>query len=501
MGPAVIDGGEIDAPAPNMSVQPPGPMPAQGAAPAVIDGGEIDAPARVTIPGNRFDLHQVSGGGVIPEHEKDFRAPTLKRAQDVRNAMAGAAIDRVGGRNVDMAQQEYDLALDQERAARVRESAAQQSIAERDEELAQRQHDFDSTVKQLGKLGQIDRGRVYASMSTPQKISGFIELALSGFTKAPSMILKKIDDDVKAQEFAYTAMRDTAHAKQSAFSMAMQKYQNLDVARAAARAAMIDVTQAQFAQLSAKWKGTESANRADMAFAALGDERMQQIGQAMHLIPAQVRGRMWRDENGVLYDENQARAHAEKVRERNFLNNQEITKGGIQLSVADANNTAALAKEQASHSKDDRALMVQLPNGDVVRAPSAIQADKLREVARAKYSADRLVESALEIRKDPLWSAKPSKVLLLKQIGKNLVFAQKNKEGLGAISGSDMDLSEGSTGDPASMKFGTEEVLKSFQTSTDAGLHEFVKTFPDAAPSAKGQLEGEAAADFKPSKK
>ena len=80
------------------------------------------------------------------------------------------------------------------------------------------------------RLGQIDHGRFQASRSTGQKIAGALEVMLSGFTGGQSMI-RRIDDDIKAQEFAYMAGRDAVNAKQSAFSAAMQKYQNANAAR------------------------------------------------------------------------------------------------------------------------------------------------------------------------------------------------------------------------------------------------------------------------------
>ncbi len=323
----------------------PPPPPAEPAPPTTLAGPPPPPPP----PGNQYPLVAAGGGGMSKAYERELRGPSLRGAQEHRNQFSEQTIDRVGERNQDMAEREYAFALDQERQARAREAAAQQSFAERDEEMSQRQADFDGTVKQLGKMGTIDRDRWWASRSTPQKIAGFIELALSGFNRAPSMIMKRIDDDVKAQEFAYYATRDTAQAKQTAFAMAMQKYQHADAARAAARAAAIDVTQAQLAQVQAKWKGTDAANKADLALAALQDEKMMQIASGIQFIPSQYQGRRFIDpRTGLIYSEAEAKAMSAKVDERSEARQMETAKVGGQLLVEGAKGEADLQKALAT---------------------------------------------------------------------------------------------------------------------------------------------------------
>ncbi len=340
-------GMSVAGPPPPMATDGPPPAPAgPPPPPAVVP------PAGARSGGNEYPLLAVPGGGVIPEHEFDRRGPSLKGAQGVRNVASEQTIDRVNDRNQGMADQEYGLALDQERQARAREAALQQSFAERDEEMAQRQADFDGAVKQMGKLGTIDRDRFWASRTTGQKIAGIIELACSGFNRAPSLLMKRIDDDVKAQEFAYHATRDTAQAKQTAYSMAMQKYQNADAARAMSRAAAMETVQAQFAQVSAKWKGTEAANRADMASAALQDEKMMQIANGIQFIPAQSVGRRFFDpRTGLTYSEQEAKAMSGKVDERDFDNRKTVATIGGNLAVADAHAQTELQKAQLARAE------------------------------------------------------------------------------------------------------------------------------------------------------
>jgi len=255
-----------------------------------------------------FDLVPKMGGS-SPAYEADLRGPTLRNAQDVRQDTYASTIGAVGERNARAADNEYQMAVSQERAARLREAAYQQSLAEQDEELQARQDDFDQTARQLSRLGQIDHGRFWASRSTGQKIAGALEVMLSGFTGGQSMIQKRIDDDIKAQEFAYMAGRDAVNAKQSAFSAAMQKYQNANAARLAARVASQDVVAAQLGQIAALNKGNETGNRALEALAQLSNDRMLMTQQAIKLMPAQSGGRYWMDpQTGLIYNETEAKA-------------------------------------------------------------------------------------------------------------------------------------------------------------------------------------------------
>lgn len=278
--------------------------------------------------------------------ERELRGPSLLAAQGHRNQFSEDTIQGIGERNEAMAQEEYGQALEAERGARDREQAMQQSVLERQDEMAERQADFDATARQLSKQGQLDRGRFWASRSTGQKIAGAVELLLAGFRGAPSIVQKRIDDDVKAQEFAFYATRDTAQAKQTAFQMAMQKYQNADAARAMARVAALDTVQAQLAQVSAKWKGTEAANKADLAMAALQDEKMMQIAQGIQFVPSQYRGRMFIDpRTGLTYSESEAKALDRQMVERNFKRQEKAADVGGQLLVEGAKGDAAMQRE------------------------------------------------------------------------------------------------------------------------------------------------------------
>lgn len=335
-----------------MSVMGPTSSQAPPPPPAPPPPSPVAVPTGARSGGNEYPLIGV-GGGAVPAHEVERRGPTLRAAQGNLNEVTQETISNARGRNQLAAEDEYAMALDQERAARSRELAMQQSLAERDEEMAQRQADFDTTVKQLGKMGTVDRDRFWASRSTGQKIAGFIEMALAGFNRAPSLIQKRIDDDVKAQEFAYYATRDTANAKQTAFAQMMQKYQNADAARAAARAGALDTVQAQLMQLGAKWKGTEAANRADAAFAELQNQKVAQIANGIQFMPAQNAGRRFIDpRTGLVYSEAEAKALSAKVDERDFENRKQTAGIGGQLAVEEAKAANEIAKTQAGKADE-----------------------------------------------------------------------------------------------------------------------------------------------------
>ena len=350
-----------------VSRAPPAMSQAPVAPPVGVEPGPAPPPPPQPGPDpHAFDLVPTMGGG-SPAHEVDLRGPTLRNAQDVRQDTYASTIGAVGERNARAADTEYQMAVSQERAARLREAAYQQSLAEQDEELQARQDDFDQTARQLSRLGQIDHGRFWASRSTGQKIAGALEVMLSGFTGGQSMIQKRIDDDIKAQEFAYMAGRDAVNAKQSAFSAAMQKYQNANAARLAARVASQDVVAAQLGQIAALNKGNETGNRALEALAQLSNDRMLMIQQGIKFMPAQSGGRYWQDPNtGLIYNETEAKALRAKQVEYGQQERIEGGKVGGQLLLQ--RDKAALEDGDGSGMTREQRGKLQMEHGEASRA-------------------------------------------------------------------------------------------------------------------------------------
>lgn len=314
------------------------PQASQGtpAAPTGVEAGPPPPPQQGPVVGpdpHAFGL-MAQAGGTVPAHEVETRGPSVLSAQGQRNEAYAGAIGNIADRGQQQAENEYQMALTQERTARLREMAYQQAVTEQEEELQARQDDFDATAKQMARLGQIDHGRFWASRSTGQKIAGMLEVMLSGFTGGASMVQRRIDDDIKAQETAYMAARDATQAKQTAFSAAMAKYQNVNAARAAARVASIDVLTAQLQQIAAQNRGNEVGNRAVEAMANLMNDRMMQVQNGVRFVQAQSAGRYWVDpQTGLVYNENEAKALRAKQVEYGQQERVEAGRVGGQLLV------------------------------------------------------------------------------------------------------------------------------------------------------------------------
>lgn len=240
------------------------------------------------------DIRMVSRGGVVstPAREIDMRGPTLRSAQDEANALTGLAIQNRTFRDQGDIAAEQDMYRRHADEARARQAVADQEAAARKQELEQRTQDIDSSAKALSQM-RMDPDRFWASRTTGQKIMSTISLALGGFVQGMrggsnvglDMLNAQIDRDIKAQEFAYNATRDTVQAKQTAFSMAMQKYGSVDAARSVARAAALDAVAADVGQMAAMHKGTDAANHADEMLVGLARMREQQTKQGVAFLP------------------------------------------------------------------------------------------------------------------------------------------------------------------------------------------------------------------------
>lgn len=364
-------------PEPNMSAMPPPAPPPMNL--ASTPAPQQPPPPSMPTPGPRPFLQQVGAAGIanVAAKETEMRGPQLKQAQGERNAAFEGAVQAVTERSERTAAGDYAIALDQARKAGVREDAANQTAAERNEELQMRQADFDQSVKALSQQS-IDPGRFWANASTGQKIAALISTALGGFSGSghnagTEAINNVIDRDIKAQEFAYHAARDTMNAKQTAFSTAMQKYNNVDAARAAARAASLDAASAQMGQQAALWKGTEAANRAQMAMASLQDERMQQIAQGVMFSPARqvAVGASYVDpRTGMRYSEQEAKGLVGKMDEREFAREQKATDVAGQMFVEGAK---AGAKGNEKADEGAKGISNQLQQAGVPQARAAAE--------------------------------------------------------------------------------------------------------------------------------
>lgn len=337
-------------------------------------------------------LHQVraAGVGIQPAHETELRGPHLLAAQAQRNEAMQGAVDAVNERSQQTAAGDFAVALDQERKAGIREDAANYSAAERQQEMMDRQDDFDQSVKAMADLGTQKPHDFFAKENTGSTIAAMVALIAGGLAQAKGAATNSgvdaikglIDRDARAQEIAYNAAKDRANAKQSAFGMAMNKYNNIDAARAATRAAMLDTAQAQLNQQAALWKGTDAANHATIATAALQDERMLQIQQGINFAPARAvaQGPTWQDADGITYNEAQVRELKKEMRGQEH----DIHKIGAQ-TAGDVIKGAATADAKHSDKTDEGARFIA-------------QQLQTAGIPQARASAERALQA---LRKDP----------------------------------------------------------------------------------------------------
>jgi hypothetical protein len=275
-------------------------------------------------------LEQVGRAGAFTQaaHETEMRGPQLRTAQADELSTKSNAIKQIGERNEQTAGGDLAMALEQERLAHVREDAAMKAGAQRKQEMDARLADFDQSTKALSKQA-MDPNRFWANAGTGNKIAALIASGIGGGVAAMTggrnagldAINSAIDRDIKAQEFAYSANRDSVNAKQTAFSMAMQKYGNEDAARAAARASAMDVAAAQMSQRAALWKGTEAGNRMLESAATLKEKSTAEIAQGVAFTPARqvAVGNTYRDpRTGLVYSEKEAKGIVDKMDDREF---------------------------------------------------------------------------------------------------------------------------------------------------------------------------------------
>lgn len=346
---------------PLMSVMPPaGPSMTPGPAP----------PPRGPGPSQPF-LQRIASG-VAPAKSTELRGPELRGAQEHRNAAFEGAVQAVTERSQQTAAGDFAVALEQQRKAQIHEDAANYSVAERGAEMEQRQMDFDQSVKALSKQS-MDPDRYWANASVGRKIAIMLSAGAAGFVQGRTghgggnigidTAMKLADADLKAQEFGYNAARDTVNAKQTAFSMAMQKYNNADAARAAARASMMETLQAQLGQQAALWKGTDAANRAQMAIASLQDEKMQQIAQGIMFTPAHATAGGFVDpRTGITYSNKEAQGVVKDMDERHAKSDEQDKGIAGQLLVEHAKEGS---KKDDKIDTETRAISSQLQQAGV----------------------------------------------------------------------------------------------------------------------------------------
>lgn len=475
-----------DDPAAMMSRPPP--VASQGPVPV---GAEPPPPKPEPQPDVRF---QRVGGGVMPAREAPTRGPIQNEHLLASFEPQAEAIDRSDFRTQLQAEREQLVHEEAARSAMRRQEAAERLQVQRARELESLALDYEDTVQSLGQM-HLDDNRWWAKKSTGDKI-GTIALAFlgglgavnGGENLAYKAIVKEIDDDLTAQKFDYQVARDQAEGARNAYGMAMDRYKVEDAATSAARAGALEYAQARVDEMKAQWAGTDAANQADMLKGMLGAEREKTIAAGFKYIPSTVAApRFAMSFRGQVapgtFSQSEAQAkfleHGIKPGEQA---DQKLLEGDIQMGVNDAKAAAERAGKAQQHA-------VSLPNGETVVAPSEKEAETLRGIAVAVSNAQQLVNRAKQIRSDASWAISPTKTRELKQIEAELTLAFKDRGGLGALSGPDMDLARSGIGSElTSIKPGVDKMLDNFATTTSRALSNRVRTIPGTSDKAQGKM-------------
>lgn len=249
-----------------------------------------DAPARTDAPAEpEMATHAAPQGSyTIGAHYEDQIGPEAwARLSDSEKATFQAA-DNIHNRLRGEADGNKAVADQQVGEAEQREGQAETNaflVQNQRNDIEKQGADILSDAANLANYHE-DPDRFWNSRSTPQKVAGFIGIALGGFVsgmkggsnQVVDMIDKEIDRDIAAQRNNWRANKDSLEAKRSAYGMAMEKYNHDDVAaRAALRLASLDKVEAQARSAAASHAGTEADNRLDLLLADTSKLRAEQV--------------------------------------------------------------------------------------------------------------------------------------------------------------------------------------------------------------------------------
>lgn len=435
----------------------------------------------------------VTGGS--PAREVNTRGPQQEALLQEQYMPPLMATENVRERSVQQAAAEQAMHEEHAKQALDRQAAFERQAARRAQEMQILQADYQNTITELSRF-KIDNNRVWNNTSTLDKIGALALVLLGGVGAGPSgnivlqSIMGNIQEDVDKQKDAYQKGLDLAKGQQSAFGMAMQKYNSEDAAYNAALAAGQEAVAAKIAGMSAQWKGTDAQNHADALVGQLASSAIHTRAEGLkYLQPTGgstkykmfVRGQ----ERPGLATEAGAQAVFDKYQADPAVKGDEQLLGGaIQANLQDR-------KAMADAAKTAKQFTVVMPNGEEVNAPDEPTAKQLRKVTAAVNNANSLVNEAREIRKGSAWRIKGSTDRArLETIESELTLAFKERGELGALSGPDMDLARGGTGEITSQFDTANAKLESFSKHTNNALRNYVKTIPGAPPKTSGVMPG-----------
>lgn len=447
------------------------------------------------------------GGGVAPAHEADIRGPRQNAHLMASFEDPLAAADRMDLRSSMQAQREADEYDIQAERAQQREEAAQKVALQRQAQMERLSQDYEDSVQKLGQM-KLDGNRWWANKSTPDKIGTAILAFVGGLSVfdpkgngrnlAYEAIMREADQDVEAQKFDYMVQGEQAKGAHNAFAMAMDRFHNEDAAAGVARAAAIDFSLAKLGKVQAEWKGTDAQNAADDLRARLLSERERTIATGIRFVPAAaspgkyqmiVRGQVIPG----LVDEKRAQdialEHGVKPVEKT---DEILTQGGVNVALENQ-------KAQAAAAKGQKELSVRLPNGEIVKAPTPDEHQKLTELASSVQETSRLVARAKQLREEG-FRTNPGNYGELQSIQQQLRVQAGVQGKLGALAKEDLNIVDGEIGalsNPLSVSSAPDRALQAWLEKSNAMIHQRVSTYPDAPAGAKGDVSGAKSLKFR----
>lgn len=491
--PASVGGPPIQipgvSPPPTAEAGPPSPGPDAGPVQAGPSGGPT-TPYLQANPGDvEFAPVQV---GAQPAREVPIRGPKQNALLDRSFEHPLVAAQEIGQRSTEQAAREREMYDAQAEHYQEQEAAMMRVQARRQQELQHLRDSYLQTIDRLSTM-KVDSGRVWNNASTMDKIGATLLVMLGSFggsgTNLPlQSVMGKINDDVENQKRAYDLGLNLAKGQQTAYAMAMDQYGSEDAAYHAAMAAGQQAVAAKIAGMGAQWKGTEAQNKAQALQGEILSAADQNRAAGLRYLqptPGATKYQMMIRGQRVpgLVSEDKAQGytveHGVKPAERV---DEALVKGGIDQS------TEAM-KLQAQNEKAQKQHAVVLPNGEILYAQNDKQAEKAQTLATAVSNANDLVQEAKRIRSGSGWMTPYSKEQKrLESIQSELTLAFKDRGGLGALSGPDMDLALSATGDITSRSPNADAKLDSFANHTSGALRNFVKTIPGAPPKSSGVM-------------
>ena len=363
----------VDLAAPPAAAPAPAGPPPPPQAPAGPPPGTSGAPPipQFNAPEPDVQTRMVRGAGAIPAHEAATRGPIQNKLLEQSFVPPQEAAMRAAGRAHDAAQHETDVYEQQAAAALKQQDVFQAMAQKRALELEQMRNEYMGTIQKLSEA-KIDNNRLWANSSTGDRI-GAIALTLLGNSEARAHIQKKIDDDVKLQQWDYQKNKDVADGQHTAYAMAMQQFGSEDAAYAAATAAGQAATAAKIRGLGSTWKGTETQNQMDLLAAGFQHDASQSAAAGWKFIPAQMQAPQYRVAvNGFELPAPVTGAEANKITLEHGAKAmgdayQTRLKGGID-SVLKAQEARAKGNEKADEGAAKIASMLQQAGVPAARA-------------------------------------------------------------------------------------------------------------------------------------